>query len=56
MIVAMATERLETLEQVRGFLEGSAEVEYQLVERGGAVEGCCKQNDGRRDGSRLWCG
>ena len=36
MIVAMQTERLETLEQVRGFLEGNAGVEYQLAERGSA--------------------
>ncbi|MDE0034236.1 MAG: integrase [Deltaproteobacteria bacterium] len=36
MIVAMQTERLETLEQVRGLLEGNAAVEYQLAERGSA--------------------
>ncbi|MDE0224923.1 MAG: integrase, partial [Gammaproteobacteria bacterium] len=34
--MAMQTERLETLEQVRGLLEGNAAVEYQLAERGSA--------------------
>ena len=32
MIVAMETERLETLEQVRGFVEGSGEVNFELTE------------------------
>ena len=33
MIVAMETERLETLEQVRGFVEGSGEVNFELTDR-----------------------
>ena len=30
MMVAMQTERLETLEQVRGFVEGNAGVDFEL--------------------------
>ena len=38
MIVAMQTERLETLEQVRGFVEGNAGVDFELTERKSAYE------------------
>ena len=33
MIVAMQTQRLETLEQVRGFVEGNAGVDFELTDR-----------------------
>ena len=33
MVVAMETERLERLDQVRGFVEGSAAVEYRCTDR-----------------------
>ena len=36
MIVSMQTERLQTLEQIRGFVGGNEEVEFKLAERGSA--------------------
>ena len=46
MIVAMQTERLETLEQVRGFVEGNAGVDFELTEQKSAYEFI----------RRRWCG